>query len=95
MQNPIYVSYSMYSPVPWIPDNVVMSCMLCKETFTTKNRRHHCRNCGHVVCDPCSYKTIALPEVGYANPVRVCNSCHTIIWQYASSLPNLSESLSR
>lgn len=39
------------------------------------NRRHHCRNCGAVVCGPCSSKKFILP--GQSNkPLRVCLDCY-------------------
>jgi len=44
---------SSTAPV-WIPDNKTKICMLCATTFTVVKRRHHCRNCGKVVCGTCS-----------------------------------------
>jgi len=39
----------------WIPDKDADTCMSCKTSkFTVVNRRHHCRNCGHVICGDCS-----------------------------------------
>lgn len=33
---------------PWDPDDSATSCYSCDSKFTSINRRHHCRNCGHV-----------------------------------------------
>lgn len=60
----------------WVPDNEATSCMLCKKSqFTMINRRHHCRNCGSVVCGPCSSKKFLLPQQS-SKPVRVCLDCY-------------------
>ncbi|XP_055386108.1 pleckstrin homology domain-containing family F member 2 [Condylostylus longicornis] len=59
----------------WVPDNEATVCMHCKKTqFTMLNRRHHCRNCGAVVCGPCSSKKYLLPQQSN-KPVRVCLGC--------------------
>ena len=34
----------------WIKDDLVESCTNCNTKFTFSERRHHCRNCGHVFC---------------------------------------------
>jgi len=34
----------------WIKDDLVESCTNCGIKFTFSERRHHCRNCGHVFC---------------------------------------------
>ena len=83
---------STLNPIAFVPENVVSACMRCSELFKLRNPRYHCRNCGHVVCNSCSSKTIPLPEVGYNDPVRVCDACHTIIWQAGSQLPDLPKS---
>lgn len=59
----------------WVPDNETNICMHCKKSqFTVLNRRHHCRQCGTVVCGPCSNKKLFLPGQGKA--VRVCLQCY-------------------
>lgn len=59
----------------WVPDNEASICMHCKKTqFTMIVRRHHCRNCGAVVCGPCSSKKFLLPQQS-SKPVRVCLKC--------------------
>ncbi|XP_014223783.1 pleckstrin homology domain-containing family F member 1 homolog [Trichogramma pretiosum] len=60
----------------WVPDNDATICMHCKKTqFTVLNRRHHCRQCGAVVCGPCSNKKMILPGQGNGKAVRVCLQC--------------------
>lgn len=59
----------------WIPDKGAEKCMRCKNNkFTMVNRRHHCRNCGYVVCGDCSKNKYLLPSQS-DEPVRVCNTC--------------------
>ncbi|KFM64093.1 Pleckstrin domain-containing family F member 2, partial [Stegodyphus mimosarum] len=60
----------------WIPDAEASVCMHCRKTqFTVLNRRHHCRKCGAVVCNPCSSKKFLLPAQS-SKPLRVCLSCY-------------------
>eukprot|EP01129_Flabellula_baltica_P012838 TRINITY_DN585_c0_g1_i3.p1 TRINITY_DN585_c0_g1~~TRINITY_DN585_c0_g1_i3.p1 ORF type:complete len:1033 (-),score=190.91 TRINITY_DN585_c0_g1_i3:1453-4092(-) len=61
----------------WVPDSSVSRCQLCTTTFSIFLRKHHCRNCGKVICGPCSDFQMRLPEIGYHNPVRVCSKCYT------------------
>ncbi|XP_063802102.1 pleckstrin homology domain-containing family F member 1 [Pseudophryne corroboree] len=61
---------------PWIPDKATDICMRCTQTkFTTITRRHHCRNCGFVVCQDCSKNRFVIPSLS-SKPLRVCNLCH-------------------
>ncbi|XP_054379360.1 RUN and FYVE domain-containing protein 2-like [Pongo abelii] len=50
---------------------------LCAHTFKYPNSQHHCQNCGHIFCNTCSSNELALPY--YPKPVRVCDSCHTLL----------------
>jgi len=60
----------------WVPDNEANTCMHCKKSqFTLVNRRHHCRKCGLVCCNPCSAKRLLLPAQS-SKPLRVCNTCY-------------------
>lgn len=34
----------------WIKDDVATNCSGCSTKFTLTERKHHCRNCGHVCC---------------------------------------------
>ncbi|KAG0349384.1 hypothetical protein BG004_007011 [Podila humilis] len=44
-------------PLPgakWESDYKAIECRECRRKFSLWLRRHHCRRCGHVVCDRCS-----------------------------------------
>lgn len=38
----------------WESDHKAIDCKECHRKFSLWLRRHHCRRCGHVVCDRCS-----------------------------------------
>ncbi|ALC48298.1 rush [Drosophila busckii] len=60
----------------WVPDAEASICMHCKKTqFTFVQRRHHCRNCGAVVCAGCSSKKHLLPQQSN-KALRVCDACY-------------------
>ncbi|XP_052162932.1 vacuolar protein sorting-associated protein 27 isoform X2 [Oryza glaberrima] len=50
-------------------------CDVCRCTFTTFRRRHHCRNCGRTLCHEHSSYHMALPQYGIYTDVRVCYDC--------------------
>jgi len=56
----------------WIPDHEVKACQVCSVKFTMINRRHHCRQCGGVVCGACTTHKKELPKQGKQ---RVCDYC--------------------
>lgn len=58
----------------WQPDNDTNTCMMCKESIGWWSR-HHCRNCGRLVCANCSEKKAIIQDLGYETPVRVCFDC--------------------
>ncbi|CAF1489585.1 unnamed protein product [Adineta ricciae] len=61
----------------WVPDDRSDTCMHCHTTkFSTYNRKHHCRNCGYIVCDGCSKKRFLLPHLD-SKSVRVCDACYS------------------
>lgn len=46
----------------WVPDSAAIACHLCKNSFTFYRRVHHCRLCGFVFCNSCSYHFIHLSK---------------------------------
>lgn len=49
-----------------------------REIFQDR-RRHHCRDCGQAVCNPCSLSRQPVPERGWNTDVRVCDTCTKLI----------------
>lgn len=61
----------------WVRDDEATHCMSCrKAVFTMLTRRHHCRQCGRVVCHACSTKRALIPSLYADVRVRVCDDCH-------------------
>lgn len=78
----------------WVPDNASPTCMHCKKSnFTVLNRRHHCRNCGDVVCGHCSKNKFLLPNQS-SKPVRVCNACYESLGKSRTSFKENSKNTS-
>ena len=78
----------------WVPDTESKLCMHCnKAQFTVINRRHHCRNCGLVICGNCSKNKFLIPSQS-SKPVRVCDTCFTdLCSRRVSSAPGPQEQL--
>ena len=67
------------SPVTFAPlwdvDTESTRCSQCSAAFGTfKRRRHHCRQCGKLVCGQCSGKTWRMPPDNEKK--RVCDRCY-------------------
>lgn len=63
---------STFAPV-WVPDSECPTCIICGVKFTFIERKHHCRQCGKVVCGKCSTKKKHIP--GKEKKKRVCDLC--------------------
>jgi hypothetical protein len=37
----------------WMPDDEAHTCPLCNQKFNQLRRKHHCRQCGRVLCNKC------------------------------------------
>ncbi|NXY82796.1 RBNS5 protein, partial [Alcedo cyanopectus] len=48
------------SVVPWVSDQDVPFCPDCGSKFSIRNRRHHCRLCGSIMCKKCM-QLVSLP----------------------------------
>lgn len=60
----------------WIRDDEATHCMSCRRAvFTMLTRRHHCRQCGRVVCHACSTKRALIPSLYADVRVRICDDC--------------------
>ena len=80
------VHNSYDKPPVWTPFDASDTCQRCANkfswhsTFTSASsearERHNCRNCGDLVCGPCSSQRQAIPRLGLSNPVRVCIKCY-------------------
>lgn len=68
LQKEILPSFSGYRK---IPDEEKDKCMVCGAKFTMWNRKHHCRNCGRVICGTCSEGGGLLSR----GTKRMCNYC--------------------
>ncbi|XQJ31286.1 zinc finger protein, putative [Leishmania guyanensis] len=60
----------------WQEDEDAPTCNGCGCVFSTTLRRHHCRNCGYVLCGGCSRHRAAIPMRGITEPERVCDACY-------------------
>jgi len=66
-----------------VADKYRLECPHCDALFTLSKRRHHCRLCGDVFCDPCSSHRVELPLPGveFEKPVRICDFCNQDVEQ--------------
>ncbi|TYZ66872.1 hypothetical protein PybrP1_011318 [[Pythium] brassicae (nom. inval.)] len=58
----------------WVADEDRKSCAVCDKPFSIR-RRHHCRNCGEVVCSTCAPpREVDVSSYGSAL-IRICTAC--------------------
>ena len=60
--------------IEWMDDDDSPCCLICENNFTMKRRRHHCRNCGRLVCKDCSKNKVKIDESD-SETKRVCDDC--------------------
>ena len=64
----------------WRESTAAKHCVRCKASFGLLLRRHHCRECGEVVCASCSVGRVLVHGI----PKRCCPQCHdTLAFQAA------------
>ena len=64
--------------VEWMDDGDSKCCVRCQVKFSINNRRHHCRNCGVLVCKKCSENKLQIEQTGDtadAEAQRCCDVC--------------------
>ena len=49
--------------------------MICGQRFSAFNRKHHCRQCGRVVCSSCSPHRVIIDPQTDNKPERGCSEC--------------------
>ncbi|XP_072051017.1 uncharacterized protein [Amphiura filiformis] len=59
----------------WVADEEAHSCVVCTNKFNQIRRKHHCRQCGLVLCSKCCKEKVPLPQLGFDEPERVCDAC--------------------
>jgi hypothetical protein len=74
-----YFAHLYLGNANWQPDNSSPKCQACLTYFSTFTRRHHCRNCGQLVCGNCSSKR-------YLSK-RVCDNCLYLLKYKVASSP--------
>ncbi|KHN83531.1 WD repeat and FYVE domain-containing protein 3 [Toxocara canis] len=60
----------------WVQDPSRSCCTQCQQRFSIAERRHHCRNCGHIFCNRCSRFESDIKHMKITKPVRVCQGCY-------------------
>ncbi|KAL7719886.1 FYVE [Entamoeba marina] len=78
LRNEIETSQTMV----WIPDEEANECMRCGAQFTLFFRKHHCRNCGYVICSNCRERC-KIPKLNRVD--YVCTKCYSEILQDSKS----------
>lgn len=68
-------------------------CRICRVAFGYSRTRHHCRNCGAAACGPHSRNTLALPYIGFHQPVRVCDHCFEEIMKDRQGTTSMSSGI--
>ncbi|KAK1945100.1 Cinnamoyl-CoA reductase 1 [Phytophthora citrophthora] len=70
---------------PWAEDHEALECGCCHNVFTFYRRKHHCRECGVIICNDCSMSRAVVE--GTEGRARLCDKC------VKGSIPDLLELL--
>ena len=65
--------------IVWTEDRAAIECMRCTTKFSLFRRRHHCRCCGQIFCDPCSKEVRIIPAISRWRALRCCEECASAI----------------
>ena len=71
----------------WCELSTAKHCVRCTAAFGLLLRRHHCRECGELVCASCSVSHVIVHGI----PKRCCSACHEtnlFLQATAAGLPN-------
>ncbi|TMW58706.1 hypothetical protein Poli38472_010265 [Pythium oligandrum] len=101
---PLPATAPLPTTVRWVMDAEVSVCYGCQLLFDWVRRKHHCRYCGRIFCEPCTSKRCLIREeqilqspdrqflaVNAHNPQRVCDECYVTL---QPEQPTLRESTS-
>lgn len=61
--------------VPWVLNCQSKDCMRCDKMFGMLRWRHHCRQCGFLVCHGCSPSLTLISELNENKGSRTCKTC--------------------
>lgn len=56
-------------------EQTATSCAVCQQNFNLVTRKHHCRQCGGLVCAGCSNNKRILKHIHESTPMRICDNC--------------------
>eukprot|EP00760_Papus_ankaliazontas_P026953 PhM_4_TR308/c0_g1_i1/m.13733 len=81
--DPLLDAQRLLDATRWESNSARRSCPYCHKTFGLTKRRHHCRQCGLLVCDTCCpvRKESTLSRMGYVGEavrlpeLRICREC--------------------
>ena len=76
-------------------NSIVCECCQCPFTWHSTFRgeaqeyreRYNCRQCGGLVCGPCSLERRAIPHLGLIQPSRVCDKCFHKVVKQCTDMP--------
>lgn len=74
----------------WKPDDSNTGCVVCGTSFGWVTRKHHCRNCGSLVCGEHSRNKLVLQHIDKTQSLRVCDTCFTKPNAQSDNVVNLS-----
>jgi hypothetical protein len=70
----------------WHKDDDHPSCELCNKKFTLVKRRHHCRNCGKIICFDCLMYQYT--KTNQKVPFIVCKLCKYCVFSHEGKESN-------